>query len=113
MKNFDEERLREEYSPKKRTGLDDAKALDTKCKLPCYILAYTLGIIGALVLGLGMCLAMGVLGSGPLYMAIGIVIGVIGIAVVCANHPIFLAYLKRRKEKFASAILVALNSNAE
>lgn len=113
MKNFDEERLREEYSPKKRTGLDDAKALDTKCKLPCYILAYTLGIIGALVLGLGMCLAMGVLVSGPLYMAIGIVIGVIGIAIICVNYPIFLAYLKRRKEKFASAILVALNSNAE
>ena len=113
MKNFDEERLREEYSLKKRTGLDDAKALDSKCKLPCYILAYALGIIGALVLGLGMCLAMGVLGSGPLYMAIGIAIGVIGIAIICANYPIFLAYLKRRKEKFASAILVALNSNNE
>lgn len=69
------------------------KALDTKCKLPCYILAHTLGIIGAL------------------YMAIGIAIGVIGIAIICANYQIFLAYPKRRKEKFASAILVALNSN--
>lgn len=113
MKNFDEERLREEYSPKKKTGLDDAKALDAKCKLPCYILAYTLGIIGALVLGVGMCLAMGVLGSGTIYTVIGVLIGVIGIAIICANYPIFLAYLKRRKEKFASAILVALNSNAE
>ena len=87
------------------------KALDTKCKLPCYILGYALGIIGALALGLGMCLAMGVLGSGALYMAIGIAIGVIGIAIICADYQIFLAYLKRRKEKFASAILVALNSN--
>lgn len=113
MKNFDEESLREEYSPKKKTGLDDAKALDAKCKLPCYILAYTLGIIGALVLGVGMCLAMGVLGSGTIYTVIGVLIGVIGIAIICANYPIFLAYLKRRKEKFASAILVALNSNAE
>ena len=113
MKNCDGERLREEDLPERGTGLDDATALDSECKLPCCILACALGIIGALVLGLGMCLAMGVLGSGPLYMAIGIVIGVIGIAIICANYPIFLAYLKRRKEKFASAILVALNSNNE
>ena len=39
MKNYDEERLREEYTTKAKTGLEEAKKLDQKCKLPAYIFA--------------------------------------------------------------------------
>ena len=56
MKSYDEERLREEHTTKPKTGLEEAKKLDQKCKLPAYMFAYTFGIIGALVLGIGMCL---------------------------------------------------------
>ena len=111
MKNFDEERLVAEYAPKKKTGLDEAIRLDRKAKLPALILAYSLGIIGALVLGVGMCLAMEVIGGGTLTMAIGVVIGIIGIVMVGVNYPIYTKVLRLRKEKFASSILLAINKD--
>lgn len=109
MKNYDEERLREEYTQKRKTGLDEARKLDQKAKLPAYIFAYTFGIIGALVLGVGMCLAMEVIASGPVMIALGIVTGIIGIIMVSINYPLYTKILKARKEKYASSIILALN----
>lgn len=109
MKNYDEERLREEYTSKPKTGLDEAKKLDQKCKLPAYIFAYSFGVLGALVLGVGMCLAMEVITSGQIMVALGVVIGIIGIIMVSINYPIYNKILKARKEKYASSIILALN----
>ncbi len=113
MKEFEEEKLREEYQIKaKKTNLEEAKRLDRKCKLPVYIFTYTFGILGALILGIGMCLAMNVIGGGTtLMITLGIIIGVIGIAMVSINYPIFTSLLRKRKEKFSSAILLSLNKN--
>lgn len=48
MKEFEEEKLREEYQIKaEKTNLEEAKRLDRKCKLPVYIFTYTFGILGA------------------------------------------------------------------
>lgn len=110
MKTFEEEQLRNEYETKPATGVDEAIKLDRKAKLPAIIFTYTFGIIGALVLGVGMCLAMGVIGGGsPAMIAVGIVIGVVGIAIVGSNYPIYSRILKSRKEKVAAAIMVLLN----
>ncbi len=109
MKNYDEETLREEYTPKKRTGLDEARRLDRKAKLPAYIFGYTFGILGALILGVGMCLAMQVIGDGTGMMALGIIVGIIGIVMVSTNYPIYSRILKFRKGKYASSIILALN----
>ncbi|MFA7222158.1 MAG: dihydropteridine reductase [Bacilli bacterium] len=110
MLNVEEEELKDEYTPKKKTNLDVARKLDKKAKLPVYILAYTLGIIGALVLGVGMCLAMKVIGDGSnTSLILGIAIGILGIVLVSINYPIFLKYMRKRKEKYASEIILTLN----
>ena len=115
MKEFEEEKLREEYQIKdKKTNLEEAKRLDRKCKLPVYIFTYTFGILGTLILGIGMCLAMDTIGGGSATMiTLGIIIGVLGIAMVSINYPIFAYLLRKRKEKFSSAILIALNQKEE
>lgn len=109
MKYFEEERLRNEYTPKVDTNVDWALKLERKMKLPAYIFTYTFGVIGALILGLGMCMTMGVLGSATPIFVGGIMIGLIGIAIVAADYPLFCFYMKKRKERYASAILVTLN----
>lgn len=109
MKDFEEERLRTEYGPKVETGLDRALRLERKMKRPAYLFAYSYGIVGALILGLGLCLAMGVLASGTWALVLGVLIGLVGIAMVATNYPLFLLLLKKRKEKYASLILVTLN----
>ena len=57
-------RIRQEYTEKNTQKLDELKALDRKVKLPAEIFAYTFGTVGSLVLGAGMSMAMGVIGSG-------------------------------------------------
>ena len=64
--------------------------------------ARELDVLGALVLGLGMCLAMEISGS---LMPLGIVIGVVGIAMVAANYPIYSAIMRSRRKKYAQRIL--------
>lgn len=93
------------YEPKEKTKYDELIALNRKVELPAYIFAYGFGIIASLILGLGMCLAMQVIGTGIPLMVLGIVIGIIGIALVSVNYPIFLAIMKSRKKKFAEKVI--------
>lgn len=112
--NYDAETLKEEYTIKKtKSGLEEAKRLDKKCKLPPLIFTYIFGIIGALVLGLGMCLAMEVLEAGTSFMTAGVIVGLVGIVMVSINYPIYSKWLQSRKEKYSPAILIALNKDKE
>lgn len=96
------EDIRSDYSPKEETEFDRLKKLDRKVKRPAEIFAYTFGVIGALVLGVGMCFAMKVIGD---IMAVGIVIGIVGIVMVSLNYFIYRAILKNRKKKFREKIM--------
>lgn len=97
--------IKESYEEKKTTKLDTLIALNNRVSLPAYIFAYSFGVIASLILGLGMCLAMQVIGSGVPLMVVGIIIGVIGIVMVCINYPIFTSILKARKKKYAEQII--------
>lgn len=97
--------IKEGYEPKEKTKYDELIALNRKVELPAYIFAYAFGVIGALILGVGMCLAMQVIGTGVPLMVLGIVVGIIGIALVSVNYPIFLAIMKSRKKKYAEKVI--------
>ena len=97
--------IKESYEEKSKTKYDELIALNQKVGLPAYIFAYTFGVIASLILGVGMCLAMQVIGAGVPMMVLGIVIGVIGIIMVCVNYPIFRKILASRKKKYAPQIL--------
>ena len=99
---FIAQKLHTEYSEKKSSEVDKLCALDNKVKIPANIFAYTYGIIGALVLGTGMCFAMKVVGD---LMALGIVIGVLGIVMISVTYPIYKAILKSRKAKYSNEII--------
>jgi len=109
MENKYAEKLIREYSEKETTKLDELKALDKKVKTPARLFAYIFGTIGALILGVGMCLAMKIIGGTTALMVVGIVIGVIGIAMVSINYPIYLRLLNNRKSKYSSEILAKSN----
>ena len=98
------ENIRRTYAGKdaEESKLEKLRKLDEAARRPASIFAYTFGILGALVLGVGMCLAMQVIGN---MMPLGIVIGVVGIAMVSANYFIYRAMLNARKRKYADEIL--------
>lgn len=102
VENKEIEEIKAQYLPQERTKLDDLKALDRKVKRPARIFAYAFGTVGALVLGTGMCLAMKIIGGS---MPLGIVIGIVGIAMVSANYGLYQKILNARKRKYAERII--------
>lgn len=100
------EAIANEYAPKDTSKVVALKKLDRKAKSKANIFAYTFGVVTALVLGLGLCLSMKVIGDGSSFiMAVGIVIGIIGIIGVCINYPIYKKLLASGKQKYAFEIL--------
>lgn len=100
------EAIANEYAPKDTSKVVALKKLDKKAKLPANIFAFTFGTVMALVLGVGMCLSMQVIGNGSsLMMIAGIVIGLIGIGGVSVNYPIYRKMLESGKKKYAYEIM--------
>jgi len=109
MKHLDTvyaERIASEYDQKPASKLVALKKLDRKAKLPAQIFTCSFGVIGALILGVGMCLCMGVIGQG-LSMAIplGVIIGAVGIGMVSINYPVYKKLLEKSKRKYAFEVM--------
>lgn len=96
------EQIANEYSKKEDSKVIALKKLDKKVKRPANIFAYTFGIIMVLVLGVGMCFSMGVIGQS---MACGIIIGIIGLIGCGINYPIYKGILSSSKEKYSYDII--------
>lgn len=107
------EKIASEYAPKEASKVVALKKLDRKAKMPAQIFAYTFGIISALVFGLGMCLAMQILGTGTLYMVLGIIIGVIAMALMSINYPIYNKILINSKKKYSYDIVTLAKQISE
>ncbi|MGN0806501.1 MAG: dihydropteridine reductase [Candidatus Coproplasma sp.] len=101
------EEIKRSYSEKTESenNLAELCKLDAKVKRPALVTAFTLGTVGSLVLGVGMCLAMKVLTTAAFAMPLGIVVGLIGIGIVSANYFIYKAILSKRKKKYAQQVI--------
>lgn len=107
------EQIANEYAPKQTSKVKALKRLDAKAKNPANIFAYTFGVISSLILGTGMSLAMGVIGGNTiLTMALGIIIGCVGIAGVSVNYMFYKKILAKSKNKYASDIIKLANEIA-
>lgn len=99
------ESIAKDYAPKSSSKIVALKKLDNKAKLPATIFTYAFGILSALVVGIGMCLSMQVIGSGLFAMIAGIVIGLFGFALCGVNYPIYKKLLEKGKAKYAYEII--------
>ena len=107
------ESIAKDYAPKDNSKIIALKKLDAKAKLPATVFTYTFGIVSCLVAGLGMSLAMQVIGSGTAAMAVGIVLGIIGFAGCSVNYPIYKRLLEKGKAKYAYEIVQLAREIAE
>ncbi len=106
------EHIVNEYSQKKESKVIALKKLDRKAKLPADIFVYSNGIIMSLILGLGMCLSMNVIGNGK-FMGLGIIIGLFGLVGVVTNYFSYKKILENSKAKYAQDIIRLANEIAE
>ena len=107
------EQIANEYAPKQTSKVKALRRLDAKAKNPAKIFTFTFGIASSLVLGVGMCLSMGVLGSGtPSMMGLGIAIGCLGILGMSVNYSLYQKILTKSKNKYATDIIQLANEIA-
>ena len=105
QENKEIQEIRKKYLPQVESKLDELKRLDAKVQNSGMVESLSIGIGGALIFGLGMCLAMQVLGTGIVMMMLGILIGLIGMTGMLVAHPVYRKKQKNAQEKFAPRIL--------
>ena len=95
-------RIRSKYVPKEENKMELLRRLDARVYQKATMYSIIIGVIGALILGTGMscCLVWG----GAVFV-LGIVIGVIGMAIVAMAYPVYNCMLKKEREKAAPEIL--------
>lgn len=101
------QKIRTQYTEKEHTQLDTLRALDTKVRRPANVFAYVFGSIGTIVMGSGMSLAMSDFGAvlGAAAFPLGIVVGILSMAIVALAHPLYLRTLKKERARIAPKIL--------
>lgn len=86
------------------------RRLDTAVTQKATSVSLVFGIIGALILGMGMSLAMTDLGTMIGFtegtaMLVGILIGIVGIVLVSVAYPLYNRIIKKEREKIAPEII--------
>jgi len=99
------ESVAKEYMPRETNKVRQLKKLDERAKLPAFVTAMTLGIIGTLIFGTGMCFGLSVFGTGVIFIVIGVLLGIAGAAICIMNYPLYKKLLKKGKEKYGFEIL--------
>ena len=101
-------KIKEKYTSGKKeiTDLEKIKALDKKVESPGQIVSLIIGIIGLLIAGGGMSLVL----VNNAFL-VGILLSLIGIAVMLPAYPVYKAITKSRREKYAPQILEIIEKN--
>ena len=116
MDNQDKEKFSYTYSAKEQEEInrirkkyvatedkmEQLRRLDAGVTKKAATISITVGIIGALIMGTGMCCTMVWQG---LWFIPGIIIGLIGMAVLALAYPIYQKIIKKERERIAPEII--------
>lgn len=94
--------IRKKYLAPEEDKMEQLRRLDRSVTQKGIIVSLTVGIIGALILGIGMCCVMVWAGA---WFVPGIAIGVVGIALVVAAYPLYMHITQKERERIAPEIL--------
>ena len=98
-------KIRGKYTPptKEETSMEQLRRLDKSATKGATVVSLIVGIISALLFGVGMCCTM--VPGWEQYFIPGISVGVVGIIGVIAAYPIYNHMVKRKREKLAPEIM--------
>ncbi len=98
-------RIRDKYaSPgKEESSIERLRRLDASAARGATVISLIMGIVGALLLGVGMCCAM--VPGWEAYFVPGIAVGIIGILCIIAAYPLYARMVRRKREKLAPEIM--------
>ena len=83
--------------------MEQLRRLDASATRGAAVVSLIVGILSALLLGVGMCCTM--LPGWEAYFIPGIAVGVVGLVGVIAAYPIYTHMVKRKRAKLAPEIM--------
>lgn len=95
-------KIREKYVPNTEDKMEKLRRLDAAATQKGVVVSLILGIVGCLLLGIGMCCTM-VWSEG--YFMLGIIVGIIGIALISLAYPVYSHITKKERERIAPEII--------
>ncbi|MBQ9785611.1 MAG: hypothetical protein IJW29_09275 [Clostridia bacterium] len=96
------ERIRQKYLPQKENRMDTLRRLDNRVQTAGMVQALTLGIIGCLIFGVGMCFGLDILAGAEW---ITLLLCAIGVAVMLPAYPLWRHVAKKTRERLTPEIL--------
>ena len=94
--------IRKKYLPREETKLEELKRLDSLVQNSGVTQSLCAGISGCLVFGLGLCLAMEVIGQ---MIWLGVILGLVGIVGMLAAFPVYRKFFNKAKAQHTPRIL--------
>jgi len=103
--NKEVQEIRNKYLPREESKLEELKRLDYTVQNAGMIESLCAVIGGVLIFGLGLCLAMQVIGSGVFNIVLGILLGIVGMIGMIIAYPIYRKMVQKAKAEYAPRIL--------
>ena len=94
--------IRKKYLPREETKLEELKRLDSLVQNSGVTESLCAGIGGCLIFGLGLCLAMEVIGQ---MIWLGVILGLVGTVGMLAAFPAYRKYVNKAKAQHTPRIL--------
>lgn len=95
-------RIRQKYAPPEEDKMEQLRRLDRSVTEKGTVISIILGVLGTLIMGLGMSLAM--VWQGMWFIP-GIIIGLAGIGILAAAYPVYNHVTRKERERIAPEIL--------
>ena len=94
--------IRKKYLPREKTKLEELKRLDSLVQNSGVMESLCAGIGGCLIFGLGLCLAMEVIGQ---MIWLGVILGLVGTVGMVAAFPVYRKFYNKAKAQHTPRIL--------
>ena len=102
VRNKEVEKIRRKYIPHEKSKIEMLKELDLRVQSAGMIESLSVGIIGALIFGIGMCFFLGVF-SGEVWLTALLLI--VGVEIMFPAYVIYKRISQKTKEALAPEIL--------
>lgn len=96
------EQIRKKYLPPEEDKMEQLRKLDQSAAKKGTMYSIVVGVIGTLIMGVGMTCT---LEWGEMLLIPGILIGIIGMALMGIAYPLYIRVTKKEREKIAPQIL--------
>ncbi len=96
------QKIRKKYLPQEEDKMEQLRRLDHGVTQKATMVSLIVGILGALLLGVGMCCT--IVWTGVWFIP-GIFVGLVGMAVAALAYPVYISVVKKERERVAPEIM--------